>query len=148
MVFSSLVQFNVLIIAFRSRVLLYKILEIMEELTSLSNKIGFSYLHIVIKEYNPVLALIITYNRKRASNISIDNFKQVSSQFKLPFIKFLFYLSLDAWNIYIVIQRQVYSSRHCLESLQILLPQVTHSFMPDFMLCGNNCIGGQSQRQF
>ena len=59
--------------AFKSGVLLYKILEIIKEFTSFSNKVGFSYLHIVIKEYNPVSALIIAYNRKKASNISVDN---------------------------------------------------------------------------
>ena len=47
----------------------------MEELTSFSNRVGFSYLHIVIKECNLVLALIIAYNGKRASNISINKFK-------------------------------------------------------------------------
>ena len=47
----------------------------MEELTSFSNKVGFSYLHIVVKECNPVLALVITYNKKKASNISVDKFK-------------------------------------------------------------------------
>jgi len=50
-------------------------LKIAEELASLSNKVGFSYLHIVIKKHNLVLALIIAYNRERASNISIDKFK-------------------------------------------------------------------------
>ena len=61
--------------AFRLRVLLYKTLEIIKELTSFSNRVGFSYLYIVIKEYNLVSALVIAYNRKRASNISIDKFK-------------------------------------------------------------------------
>ena len=61
-------------------------LEIIEKLASLSNRVGFSYLRIVIKKYNPVLALIIAYNRKEASNISVDKFKWVSSWFGLPFI--------------------------------------------------------------
>ena len=65
--------------AFRSGVLLYKTLETIVELTSFSNRVGFSYLRIVIKEYNPVSALIIAYNRKRASNISVNKFKWVSS---------------------------------------------------------------------
>jgi len=72
--------------AFRLGVFFYKTLEIMEELTSLSNRVGFSYLRIVIKKYNPVLALVIAYNRKRASNISINKFKWISSWFKLLFI--------------------------------------------------------------
>ena len=46
-----------------------------EELTPLSNRVGFSYLYIVIKKYNLVSALVIAYNRKRASDISIDKFK-------------------------------------------------------------------------
>jgi hypothetical protein len=50
-------------------------LEIREELTSFSNRVGFSYLYIVIKKYNLVLALVVAYNRKKASNISIDKFK-------------------------------------------------------------------------
>ena len=74
-VFSSLVQSNASAIAFRSEVLLYKILKTMEELTSLSNRVGFSYLYIVVKEYNPVSALVIAYNRKKASDISINKFK-------------------------------------------------------------------------
>ena len=61
--------------AFKSGVLLYKTLEIMEELTSLSDRVGFSYLYIVIKEYNLVSALVVAYNRKRASNISVNKFK-------------------------------------------------------------------------
>ena len=64
-----------LVIVFKSEVLLYKMLEIIEELISFSNRVGFSYLYIVIKEYNPVLALIIAYNRKRTSNINVDKFK-------------------------------------------------------------------------
>jgi len=50
-------------------------LEIIEELASLSNGVGFSYLRVVIKKYNLVSALVIAYNRKRASDISIDKFK-------------------------------------------------------------------------
>ena len=65
--------------AFRLEVLLYKILKIIKELTSLSNRVGFSYLHVVIKEYNPVLALVIAYNGKRTSDISVDKFKWVGS---------------------------------------------------------------------
>ena len=64
-----------LAIIFRLKVLLYKILEIIKELVFFSNKIGFSYLYIVIKEYNLVLALVVAYNRKKASNIDIDKFK-------------------------------------------------------------------------
>ena len=61
-------------------------LEIIEELASLSNRVGFSYLRIVVKKRNLVSALVIAYNRERASNISIDKFKWVSPWFKLPFI--------------------------------------------------------------
>jgi hypothetical protein len=67
-------------------VLFYKALEAIEELAFLSNGVGFSYLYIVIKKRNPVLALVIAYNGKRASNISMDKFKWVSSWFKLPSI--------------------------------------------------------------
>jgi hypothetical protein len=56
-------------------VLFYKTLEITEELTSLSNGVGFSYLYIVVKKYNLVLALVIAGNGKRASDISVDKFK-------------------------------------------------------------------------
>ena len=75
MVFFSLVKSNVLAAAFKSGVFFYKIYKITEELASFSNKIGFSYLYIVIKKYNLVLALVVSYNRKRASNISMDKFK-------------------------------------------------------------------------
>ena len=64
-----------LITVFRLKVFPYKILKIIKELTSLSNRVGFSYLYIIVKEYNLVLALVIAYNRKRASNISVDKFK-------------------------------------------------------------------------
>ena len=60
---------------FRLEILLYKILEIIKELTFFSNRVGFSYLYIVIKKRDPVLALVIAYNGKRASNISINKFK-------------------------------------------------------------------------
>ena len=75
MVFSSLVKSNALIIIFRLGVLFYKALEIIEKLTSFSNKIGFNYLYIVVKKRNPVSALVIAYNGKRASDISVDKFK-------------------------------------------------------------------------
>ena len=68
-----------LAIAFKSGVLLYKTLKTIKELTFFSNRVGFSYLYIIIKEYNPVSALVIAYNRKRASNISVDKFKWVNS---------------------------------------------------------------------
>ena len=68
-----------LVTVFRLGVLLYKILEIMEELASLSDRVGFSYLRVVIKEYNLVSALVIAYNGKRTSNISVDKFKWVNS---------------------------------------------------------------------
>ena len=74
-VFSSLVKSNTSITAFRLRVFFYKELEVTEELASLSNRVGFSYLHIVVKERNLVSALVIAYNRKEASNIGIDKFK-------------------------------------------------------------------------
>ena len=61
--------------AFRLEVLFYKALEIIEKLASFSNRVGFSYLYIVVKEYNLVLALVVAYNRKRASNISVNKFK-------------------------------------------------------------------------
>jgi hypothetical protein len=54
-------------------------LETIEELTSFGNRVGFSYLYIVIKKRNSVSALVIAYNRKGASNISVDEFKWVSS---------------------------------------------------------------------
>ena len=47
----------------------------MEELASFSNRVGFSYLYIVIKKYNLVLVLVIAYNRKRANNININEFE-------------------------------------------------------------------------
>ena len=50
-------------------------LEVLKEFAFFSNRVGFSYLYIIVKEYNLVSALIISYNRKRASNISIDKFK-------------------------------------------------------------------------
>jgi len=77
-VFSSLVKSNALITAFRLGVLFYKILETIEELTSLSNRVSFSYLRIVIKKRNLVPALVIAYNRGKANNISADKFKRVS----------------------------------------------------------------------
>ena len=61
--------------AFRLGVLLYKTLEIIKEFAFLSDRVGFSYLRVVIKEYNLVSALVIAYNGKRASNISIYKFK-------------------------------------------------------------------------
>ena len=85
-VFSSPVKSNASTTAFRSGVLFYKALEVTEEFAFLSNRVGFSYLRIVIKKRNPVSALVIAYNRKRASDISIDKFKWVSSWFKLPSI--------------------------------------------------------------
>ena len=75
MVFSSLVKSNALIIAFRPGVFFYKALEVIDKLAFFSNRVSFSYLYIVIKKYNPVSALVIAYNRKRASDISIDKFK-------------------------------------------------------------------------
>jgi hypothetical protein len=95
-VFSSLVKSNASTTTFRSGVLFYKTLEIIEELTSFGNRVGFSYLRIVIKKRNLVSALVIAYNRKGASDISMDEFEWVSSWFRLPFIRFLFYSSLDA----------------------------------------------------
>jgi hypothetical protein len=61
--------------AFKLGVFFYKTLEITEELAFFSNRVGFSYLYIVIKKNDPVLALVIAYNRKRASNISVYKFK-------------------------------------------------------------------------
>jgi hypothetical protein len=60
---------------FRLGVLLYKVLETIEELAYFSNRVGFGYLYIVIKKRNLVSALVIAYNGKRASNISMDKFK-------------------------------------------------------------------------
>jgi len=68
-----------LITAFRSGVLFYKALEKAKELTFLSNRVGFSYLRIVIKKRNLVSAFIIAYNGEKTSNISVDKFKWVSS---------------------------------------------------------------------
>ena len=47
----------------------------MEELAFLSDRVSFSYLRVVIKKRDLVLALVVAYNRKRASNISVDKFK-------------------------------------------------------------------------
>ena len=79
MVFSSLVKSNVLTAAFKSGVLFYKMYEIMKELAFLSNRVDFSYLYIVVKKCDLVLALVVSYNGKRASNISVDKFKWISS---------------------------------------------------------------------
>ena len=75
MVFSSLVKSNALITAFRSRVFFYKTLKVIEELAFLSNRVSFSYLRVVVKKYNLILALVVAYNRKGASNISVNKFK-------------------------------------------------------------------------
>ena len=75
MVFSSLVKFNTLIATFRSGVLFYKTLEIAEKLAFLGNRVGFSYLRIVVKKCNLVLALVVAYNEERAGDISMDKFK-------------------------------------------------------------------------
>ena len=64
-----------LITVFRLGVLFYKALEVIEELDFLSNGVSFSYLCIVVKKRNLVLALVIAYNGKRASDISIDKFE-------------------------------------------------------------------------
>ena len=86
MVFFSPVKSNALTTAFRSEVLSYKTLKITEELAPFSNRVGFSYLRIVIKKHNLVLALVVAYNKKGASNISIDKFKWIRSWVKLLFI--------------------------------------------------------------
>ena len=70
-----LVKSNALIAAFRSGVLFYKTLEIAEKLAFLSNRVGFSYLYIVVKKRNPVLALVVAYKGERASDINVDKFK-------------------------------------------------------------------------
>jgi hypothetical protein len=75
MVFFSLVKSNMLTMAFKSRVFFYKELEVMEELAFFSNRVGFSYLYIVVKKYNLVSALVVAYNGKGASNISINEFE-------------------------------------------------------------------------
>jgi len=85
-VFSSLVKPNALAVLFRPGVLFYKALEVLEEFAFLRNRVGFSYLRIVIKEYNLVSALIISYNGKGTSNIGIDKFKRVGSRFDFSFI--------------------------------------------------------------
>ena len=79
MVFPSPVKSNALVTTFRLGVLFYKTLEIIEELASFSNRVSFSYLYIVIKKRNLVSALVIAYNGKKASDVSIDKFKWVSS---------------------------------------------------------------------
>jgi hypothetical protein len=58
----------------------------MEELAFLSDRVSFSYLYVVVKKRDLVLALVVAYNGKRASNISVDEFEWVSSWFKLLFI--------------------------------------------------------------
>ena len=75
MVFSSLAKSNALTAAFRLGVFFYKVLEVTEELAFLGDRVSFSYLRIVVKKRNPVLALVIAYNKKVASNISVDKFK-------------------------------------------------------------------------
>ena len=75
MIFSSIVKSNTLIAAFKLGVLFNKTLEIAKELDFLGNRVGFSYLHIVVKKRSLVSALVVAYNRERASNISIDKFK-------------------------------------------------------------------------
>ena len=75
MIFSSPVKSNVLTMAFGLGVLFYKALEIAEELTFFSNRVGFSYLCVIVKKHDPVLALIVSYNRERAGNISMDKFE-------------------------------------------------------------------------
>ena len=52
-----------------------KALEAIKEFAFLNNRVSFSYLRVVVKKRNLVLALVIAYNRKRASNISVDKFK-------------------------------------------------------------------------
>ena len=74
-VFLSLVKSNILVTAFKLRVFFYKVLKISKKVTFFSNKIGFSHLYIVIKEGYLIIALVILYNRKKASNISINKFK-------------------------------------------------------------------------
>ena len=56
-------------------VFFYKALEAIEELAFLSNRVSFGYLCVVVKKRNPVSALVMAYNGKRASNVSIDKFK-------------------------------------------------------------------------
>jgi len=75
MVFSSLVKSNASIMVFRSGVFFYKVLKVIEELAFPSDRVSFGYLRIVVKKRDPVLALVISYNRKEAGNISIDKFK-------------------------------------------------------------------------
>src|SRR5271156_4253269 len=71
-VFSSPVKSNASTTAFRSGVFFYKVLEATEELAFPSDRVSFSYLRIVIKKYDPVLALVVSCNRKGASDISVD----------------------------------------------------------------------------
>ena len=47
----------------------------MEELAFLSDRVSFSYLRVVVKKHNLVSALVIAYNGKGASDISVDKFK-------------------------------------------------------------------------
>jgi len=75
MVFSSLVKSNASITAFRLGVFFYKALEATEELAFLSDRVSFGYLYIVVKKRNLVSALVVAYNGKRASNISVGKFK-------------------------------------------------------------------------
>jgi hypothetical protein len=60
---------------FRLGVFFYKALEVIEELAFPSNRVSFSYLRIVIKKRDLVSALVISYNRKGAGDISVDEFK-------------------------------------------------------------------------
>jgi len=62
------------------------VLEKVEELAFLSNRVGFSYLRIVVKKRDLVSAFIIAHNGERTGDISVDKFEWVSSWFKLPFI--------------------------------------------------------------
>ena len=86
MVFSSPVKSNTPTTIFRLGVFFYKTLETMEELVSFSDRVGFSYLCIVIKKCDPVSALVVACNGKEVSNISMDELKWVSSWFGLSFI--------------------------------------------------------------
>jgi len=75
MVFSSLVKSNALTTAFRLGVFFYKALEVIEELAFFSDRVSFGYLCVVVKKRNLVSALVVAYNGKRASNVSVDKFE-------------------------------------------------------------------------
>jgi len=63
------------ITAFGLGVLFYKMLETKEELAFLGDRVGFSYLRVVVKKHDLVLALVIACNKERTGNVSVNKFE-------------------------------------------------------------------------